>query len=247
MPDAFASDVEIAFPAPKNMKKLPKRGILAAEGLGSLRAAAPSGGADLPPILGGRTRLTVWPDCFLAGPVLGAPMAVMALEELLRRGAEEVVFFGLAGSLDRSLPIGVSFLPDSGLSTEGTSAHYPAPLAPDSRLRQALAEAGDGPEAVVEGAVWSTDGIYRETAGLVARQREAGAGAVDMEATALFAAAGYRKIRLAALLVISDILDGFQHETGFQRPEFKKGLSEAAGRAWQVMASATLEEGLDYA
>ena len=178
--------------------------------------------------------MTVWPDFFLAGPVLGAPLAVLTLEELLRRGAEEVIFFGLAGGLEAGLRPGDILCPGSGLSTEGTSFHYPAPLGPDPDLRRIILDQG---EPLSGGAIWSTDAPYRETAAQVAALKNAGASAVDMETTALWAAARFRGRRLAALLVIDDLLSESGHKEGLDRPGFRRGLNRAARLAWRTVTA----------
>lgn len=243
---------QTAFPPKRRYEPLPRRGILAAAGfdLKVARRAAPEPMPDRPPLIGGLVRLAAdsKSNAFLAGPVLGAPLAVMALEELIRRGAEEVIFIGLAGGLvqasekqtEPAWAVGDLFLPLRGLSTEGTSAHYPAPLLPDADLCSRIRR-GEG-SGVIEEAIWSTDAIYRETAELTAEQWSRGARAVDMECTALWAAATFRGIRLASLLVISDILKlspepelAMEHQTGFHQPAFKRGLNRAALAAWQAL------------
>ena len=231
-----AADPEISFPPrpPAPGERLPKLGLLAAAGLPVLRRRAPAGGRRCPPLWGGLTTLTAWPDFFLAGPVLGAPWAVLTLEELIRRGAEDLIFFGLAGGLAAGLRPGDILCPESGLTTEGTSVHYPAPLAPDPDLRRLLLAQG---EPLAGGPVWSTDAPCRETASLVTALKAAGAAAVDMETTALWAAARFRGRRLAALLVIDDLLSEAGHRTGLDRPRFRGGLDRAARLAWRAASA----------
>ncbi len=233
------TDYEVAFRPARPDWTAPSRGLLAGAGFPLpvlKRAAGPPAPVKEKNLAGGLVRLTILENAFLAGPVLGAPLAVMALEDLLRRGAAEIIFVGLAGGLGPEFRPGDLICPESGLSTEGTSAHYPAPLVPDAILRDRLLAAGE-PGEIAGGAVWSTDAIYRETFGLVAAQRARGARAVDMETTALWAAAAFRKARLAAILVVSDILDGRDHRPGFHRPEFKRGLARAAEIAWRALIS----------
>ena len=234
-PQVPGAEREPAFPPPAGAEPLPKRGLLAAAGLAALRRWAPPGGLSRPPLWGGLTTLTAWPDFFLAGPVLGAPWAVLTLEELIRRGAEDFIFFGLAGGLTDGLRPGDILCPEGGLATEGTSVHYPAPLRPDPDLRSRLLDQG---EPLSGGAVWSTDAPYRETAALVAAMKAAGAAAVDMETTALWAAARFRRRRLAALLVIDDLLTEDGHRQGLDRPGFRQGLNRAARLAWRAATAA---------
>jgi purine-nucleoside phosphorylase len=91
-------------------------------------------------------------------------------------------------------------------------------------------------EPLSGGAIWSTDAPYRETAALVASLKTAGAAAVDMETTALWAAARFRGGRLAALLVIDALLSEDGHNTGLDRPRFRRGLYRAARLAWRAAA-----------
>lgn len=231
-------DQEVAFTSSKRFTTVPPRGILAAAGfdLKLIKRLAPADGMEPSPLLGGLTRLSVWPETFLAGPVLGAPMAVMAMEELIRRGAMEIIFVGLAGSLVPGLAPGDLMAPYAGLSTEGTSQHYPAELLPDPQLRARIVAAGGVESPIAGGTIWSTDGIYRETAGLVESRKAAGALAVDMETTGLWAAARFREIKLATLVVISDVLDGPDHKPGFHLPQFRQGLIRAADTVWRVVS-----------
>lgn len=234
--------MEVAFADRVRGDRVPERGILAAPDfpINMLRPLGPEGGRNVTPLLSGMgDSLVVWPGAFAAGPVLGAPMAVMALEDLARRGAKEIIFVGSAGSLSEALDIGTIFCPARGISTEGTSPHYPAPLEADGELRgRIVAKAGEA--GLMEGdkalTIWSTDGIYRETADLIARQKAAGADAVEMECTALFAAGAFRGVKVAALLVISDQILGTEHRRAFGHKVFKNAVQAASALAWQVIS-----------
>lgn len=234
---------EIAFVNRGEREGVPPRGILAAPDfpINVLRALGPKGGRDLPPVLKSMAgSLVVWPEAFLAGPVLGAPMAVMALEELIRLGAHEIIFLGSAGCLSEAWDIGAIFCPARGLSTEGTSPHYPAPLEADSELRQRIVAQGVAsgimrPEERPP-VIWSTDGIYRETAELIAQQKAAGADAVEMECTALFAAGKFRGVKVAAILAVSDQIVGREHRTGFSGRTFKEAVRAASQLAFQIIS-----------
>lgn len=232
----FDPEKEIAFPPRKKYPHSLKRGIIAGAGfdLKIIRRAAPRPLSTTTALLGNMVTLHLDTDGnFLAGGVLGAPQAVMILEELIRRGAQEIIFLGLGGSLTPELEPGRLVCPETGLSTEGTSAHYPAPLLPDPELRRRLLALAP---QVAGGCIWSTDGIFRETVGLVDKQRRLGASTVDMETTALWAAAAFRQVSLAAVIVISDRLDGDRHIIGFNLPEFHSSLNQAAEMAWKTLS-----------
>lgn len=229
-------DREISFFPSNKLQALPTRAVLGAMGFLGLRRSLPSAGREASPLFRGMTGLCFGPDWALAEPVLGGPMAVMALEELSRRGVRECIFLGLAGSLNPDLKPGDLWCPRSGVSTEGISAHYPAPLEPDAELHQRVFNQADQMGLKLrDGLHWSTDGFYRETAGLVERHRQAGALGVDMECTGLWAAARFRGIRLVALMVISDLLYDGQHHLGFDLPEFTEGLKQATQLAWRAL------------
>ena len=62
---------------------------------------------------------------FVAGPSIGAPMAVITLEKLIALGAKNIVVYSWCGSLSESLCVEDVFWPQWGVSEEGTSSHYP--------------------------------------------------------------------------------------------------------------------------
>ncbi|MBF0200227.1 MAG: purine-nucleoside phosphorylase [Desulfamplus sp.] len=72
------------------------------------------------------------------------------------------------------------------------------------------------------GTIWTTDAIYRETSKKVAFFRNMDAVAVEMECSALFSVAAYRKIDLTAVLIVSDTLFKNEWNPGFRSRRFKK-------------------------
>lgn len=161
---------------------------------------------------------------FVAGPSIGAPMAVITLEKLIVLGAQEIVLFGWCGALSGALRVGDLLLPTSAISGEGTSSHYPhvLPIAPavesTNRLGAWLQEKG---MPFQSGCVWSTDAVFRENRHTLSSLREQhGVVAVDMEFSALCVVAAFRKIALAAILVVSDELSEHQWRPGFTSPQF---------------------------
>ncbi len=166
----------------------------------------------------------------IAGPYIGAPYGVMLLESLIAKGAKDIVILGWCGAISNTLAPGDLVVPDSALVDEGTSRHYmklaedDPKVLPDRSLSKTLVDyltsAGESP---LQTPIWTTDAIYRETPEKVAWFREKGACAVEMECSALFAVAAYRKVRAAALLIVSDTLateDG-DWDPGFKRKRFK--------------------------
>ena len=165
-------------------------------------------------------------EIFLAGPALGAPQAVMLLENLAAMGARKVFWFGWCGSISSEACIGDLVIPPRALSEEGTSGHYPLPgvrVQADpgmtSALHQACTELG---EPAKEGAIWTTDAPYRETPSKIRRFTSRGAVAVEMELSALFKVSRYRSIGAAALLVVSDELGSGVWKHGFRSERFHR-------------------------
>ena len=162
---------------------------------------------------------------FMAGPAVGAPMAVLTLEKLIALGARQIIVYGWCGSLNETLAIGDILLPTWGVSDEGTSGHYLSNAPPESHAhtRQLLAEVLKSQEFTVQaGPIWSTDAPYRESLEQVKLLGKNGVLGVDMEFTALVTAAAFRKVKLTAVLLVSDELWSGKWKPGFRNKNFKK-------------------------
>jgi uridine phosphorylase len=159
---------------------------------------------------------------FLAGPAVGAPMAVLCLEKLIALGARRIVVYGWCGSIHPDLRICDLFLPSSGLSEEGTSQHYSSEKSSDLSLHAALMAALDqaGFQAR-SGGIWTTDALYRETRQKVEQYAKHGLVAVDMEYTALQAVATYRSVALGAVMLVSDELFSGSWNPGYPQKKFR--------------------------
>ena len=169
---------------------------------------------------------------FVAGPAVGAPMAVLSLEKLIALGACRFIVYGWCGSLSSSLRTGDVLLPTWAMSDEGTSAHYPIKSRPEShgptreQLAEELAELG---HKAVPGPIWTTDAPYRESRVRVKQFDEQGIFGVDMEFAALAAVAAFRKIELTAVLLVSDELWSGTWKPGFRAKSFKK-------KSWEILS-----------
>jgi len=172
-------------------------------------------------------------DCSvtLAGPILGAPQAVLVLEKLIALGSRAIIVFGWCGSIQSDIRIGDWLLPTYSLSEEGTSLHYPAvseEIGPDADLLARLQEHCQQREFPVRlGPIWTTDALLRETVHKVRAYGKDGLLAVEMELSALFHVAAYRKVRLVGLLVVSDELFTLKWKSGFGHKTFKLSCNQA--------------------
>lgn len=161
----------------------------------------------------------------LAGPVIGAPYAVMMLETLIAWGAKQIIFFGWCGSISHDVHIGDIIVPDKAFIDEGTSRHYGAdeavPVYPSASLlektKSALSRAN---LPFHQGAIWSTDAIYRETYDKIRNYQNQQVLAVEMEVSALFTVARFRGAEIAAILVVSDELATLTWKPGFKNERF---------------------------
>lgn len=136
---------------------------------------------------------------------IGAPSAIIALEELAQSGAKQLVRVGSAGSLQPHIALGDLVVVEGAVRHDGASlaylpAEYPAcaDLALQQRLLDALAEC---PHRVHHGLVRSHDGFYRDDEQAVCEQwHKLGVLAADMESGALMVVGRYRKVRVASVL-----------------------------------------------
>lgn len=162
---------------------------------------------------------------------IGAPTAVMLLEQLIALGARRFLYLGFCGALAPALTIGDLFIPQQAIREEGTSYHYlPAGIEPPAAPAMTAllhAEAGRQGLGVKQGRLWTTDAPYRETAQKIAGFQAAGVQAVDMEMAALLSVAVYRGCEVAALLVVSDECYHSTWRPGFGAPELRRGCQQA--------------------
>jgi uridine phosphorylase len=179
----------------------------------------------------------------LAGPMLGAPQAVLVLEKMIALGATKFIAAGWCGSLSNEVRIGDIVLPSGAISEEGTSAHYPGVMcAPSSELFNSLkSDLASTDRTIHEGTVWTTDAPFRETCAKVKAFQSQGVLSVDMETSALFSVSRFRGAHLAVVLVVSDDLSGLKWVHGFRDAQFHESRKRAIKsiliticRLWQV-------------
>lgn len=150
------------------------------------------------------------------------------LEELIAFGVKKFVSMGSAGTLQRSLKIGDVVVCDKAIRDEGTSHHYlesskfafaSEPLT--ARLEQVLVEKK---VEFIKGPSWTVDSPYRETVAEARQYQSEGVLTVEMEASALFAVAQYRNVKVAAAFVVSDSLADLKWSPQFHDERKVKNL-----------------------
>jgi purine-nucleoside phosphorylase len=168
----------------------------------------------------------------VTGPFVGAPYAVMLLETLIAWGARQIIFIGWCGAISDKVKIGDLILPTSVYIDEGTSKHYgtganfqlQATFPMLAKIRQVL---NNHNSDFHEGAVWTTDAVYRETRREVATHQQNGILAVEMEISALYSVALFRGVDLAGILVVSDELSSLNWRPGFKHERFRQSRKNA--------------------
>lgn len=151
--------------------------------------------------------------CLVQAPV-GAAAAVQILDWLFAYGVREVISGGSCGVLT---PFGENtfLVPKRALRDEGTSYHYLPPsrfVEVSAAARSAIARALEAHGLrCTEVTTWSTDGFYRETAGMVGYRRSEGCEVVEMECAALAACAELRGAVWGELLFTADSLADAQN------------------------------------
>lgn len=159
---------------------------------------------------------------------IGAPMVAAILEEWIAFGVQRVVSIGIAGGLQRDLPIGGITLIDRAIRDEGVSHHYlpgevearPDP-ALSARLGEALTRLGVTP---LVGPTWTIDAPYRETVAELRHYQAEGVLTVEMEAAAVCAVAQVRGVALATAFTVSDSLAELVWDPQFRSDEVQTGL-----------------------
>ncbi|MGT2772096.1 nucleoside phosphorylase [Streptococcus marimammalium] len=142
---------------------------------------------------------------------VGAAGCVAVLEDLIAMGMKNLLVFGTCGVLDATIEETSIIIPNSAIRDEGTSYHYLKSSCEVSVNKDFLSEMttffNEEKVSYQIGKVWTTDGIYRETAAKMKQRKLEGAICVDMECSAIAAMSQFREINHAQLFYSADNLD----------------------------------------
>ena len=159
---------------------------------------------------------------------IGAPVVATILEEMVAFGIKKFVSIGTAGTLQKNINIGDVVVCERAIRDEGASHHYLksskyayASKQMTSRIKNALESLE---QKYILGTSWTIDAAYRETVAEAKRYQKEGVATVEMEASALFAVAQYRKVEMGAIFTISDSLAELKWSPKFHLNKTKKGL-----------------------
>ena len=165
---------------------------------------------------------------------MGAPSAVIVLEELCDLGLEVAVRVGSCGAVADGVAPGEILNVESALPLDGVSRDLGVDglAMPDAELSGLLAAGCDR-----SGPFVTADLFYEHGPGRIEEWRRDGALAVEMEAAALFAVAGIRGIRMACACMVTDGSPG-----GGERLEGVR-LERATERQGRIGLDALIELG----
>lgn len=142
--------------------------------------------------------------------LIGGPAASGTMEEVIGLGGRRFLFFGSCGVLDKDILSGHIAVPTAAYRDEGTSYHYIAPSAyidiPTAECLAGILQNLDVPYHMTR--TWTTDAIYRETRGNMAKRKAEGCRVVDMECASTAAVAFYRGVEFYQYFYGADSLDG---------------------------------------
>jgi uridine phosphorylase len=173
----------------------------------------------------------------LVGGVVGASFAVLVAEELFASGCRLLISVTSAGQIRPVAQPPYFVLIDKALRDEGTSYHYLPPsdyASIDQGLLARLNNCFTGLTVLVyQGATWTTDAPFRETAPAIEQARQQGLWAVEMEAAALYAFAQARHKPVVCFAHVTN-------QMGNIEGDFEKGQDDGSQAILQV-ATATVK------
>jgi uridine phosphorylase len=172
----------------------------------------------------------------IVGCAVGAPFAVLVAEQLFASGCRLLVSVTSAGQINAIGPTPYFVLIDRALRDEGTSYHYlPASIfadAPNTLLLDRVEQASRSlPEKLHRGSTWTTGAPYRETEAAIARARDLGTLAVEMEAAALYA---FSATSGNSIVCFAHVTNSMAQTEG----DFEKGEADGAKATLAVVAAA---------
>ncbi len=165
--------------------------------------------------------------CFITGFGCGGAAVTLAVEQAVALGVKEIIFVGLAGSLQEEVLPGDVVVCTESVCADGTSPHYTTKelARADKKLTARLMQTLRAQKLNFHiGRNWSTDAIFRETKAEIKHCQKNHVLTADMETSALFAVCTYRKIPCAAVYTVSDYLGGKTWQPDLKNPQIWQNL-----------------------
>lgn len=145
---------------------------------------------------------------FYLSPIGSALASGCCYEVHWQTGATKFIMFGSCGSLDGEATRGKYILPTEAYRGEGASYYYAPPtdyikVKNADKVAAVLEELG---APYVQGRVWTTDSMLRETVGLVQKRKAEGCLAVEMELAGVQALCDFYGLEIYDFLEAGDVL-----------------------------------------
>ncbi len=176
---------------------------------------------------------------------IGTQSASIVAEELISMGAKALVRLGSCGALIKGLKIGDAVIPTGcsyypgGLFYQYLGEWCCAASTPNYELLSNLVEeTGKTGLRYYIGPVVSSEAFYAEDPEFAKRWGERGNIAVEMECSALFLLGHLRKVKMGALLIVSDSL---VEDLGFAgTEELREFMEKAATAAFRALIKTSI-------
>jgi uridine phosphorylase len=170
----------------------------------------------------------------IIGCAVGAAFAVLIAEELFASGCRFLVSMTSAGQITPVAKPPYFVVIDRALRDEGTSYHYLPPgdfaEAEPGLVAAAMNALRDAGPPVYQGATWTTDAPFRETAAAIEANRARNILAVEMEAAALYA---FSRARDKPVLCLAHVTNQMAVSSG----DFEKGEADGAEASLAVVGA----------
>ena len=171
----------------------------------------------------------------IVGCAVGAPYAVLIAEQMFASGCRLLISVTSSGQITPVGPTPYFVLIDRAMRDEGTSYHYLPPSDfsdADPGLISVIAPGLSSLGVPVHtGGVWTTDAPFRETETAIARARDLGLLAVEMEAAALYA---FARARARPVVCFAHVTNQMAQTEG----DFEKGEADGSRDALAVIGAA---------
>ena len=143
-------------------------------------------------------------DVTVCSTGIGGPSSAIALEELIRVGADTFIRVGSSGGRQPDIPIGTLVVVTAAYRGDGTSREYMPlafPAVADLTVSNALLQAAKEYDYPHRYGIGTTrDAFYVRDQALNDQLREAGVVAAEMEAATLFVAGSVRGVRVGCIV-----------------------------------------------
>ncbi len=151
-------------------------------------------------------------DILISLGQVGCPACAGNLDLFNEMGITKVMFCGGGGVLDKEIKVGQLLVVEGAIRDEGFSYHYIEPsryiYTNPKIIEKIIRYLEENSVPYIRGLTWTTDAIFRETEGRIAKRKAEGAKMVEMEQSGCIAVAQFRGFDYGALIYGGDDVSG---------------------------------------